>query len=79
MKKSLPAKKKGLPAKKKKRIVKPAKNPFVLGTERFAKISAVEGMTLTRSMTARIRTFELEDTPADERRRTIIRAYRKGR
>jgi hypothetical protein len=69
--------KKDRSAKKKTRGLDPAKGTFVLG-KRFAKISAVEGLTLTRAMTARIKKFDREDIPAEERRRTIIGVYRKG-
>jgi hypothetical protein len=70
-------KKNGQPAKK-KRGSRSAKGAFVLGSDRFAKISAVEGMTLTTGMKVRMKEFDRERTPADERRRTIIRSHSKG-
>jgi hypothetical protein len=70
--------KKDRSAKKKTRVLNAAESTFVLGTNRFAKISAVEGLALTRAMTARIKKFDRDDTPAEERRRAIIRVYRKG-
>lgn len=63
---------------KKKHSSRSAKEAFVLGSESFAKISAVEGMTFTRSMKIRMDKFEREGTPAEERRRAIIRSHSKG-
>lgn len=71
--------KKSPPSKGKKRIARStAGGKFVLGSARFEKISKLEGLTLTRDMKGRIEKFDREKTPAAERRRTIIRAYRKG-
>jgi hypothetical protein len=52
---------------------------FTLGQDRFAKISAVEGIVLTRQMRSRIAEFDRQGLSAEERRRAIIRAYRKDR
>ncbi|MGE3148624.1 MAG: hypothetical protein AB7K04_06095 [Pseudorhodoplanes sp.] len=51
---------------------------FVLGRDRFAKISAVEGLKLTPAMKKRIKEFDDAGLTAAERRREIIRAYRKA-
>ena len=51
---------------------------FVIGQDRFAKISAVEGIVLTRQMRSRIAEFDSRGMSAEERRRSIIRAYRKA-
>jgi hypothetical protein len=54
------------------------KSGLVLGQERFAKISAVEGIVLTTSMKKRMAGFDRKKMPAEARRESIIRAYRKG-
>ncbi len=65
--------------KPKKRIARGGKTGrFVIGQERFAKISAVEGIVLTRQMHARMKEFDNKGMSAEERRTTIIRAHRKG-
>jgi hypothetical protein len=51
---------------------------LTIGRERFAKISAVEGIVLTRQMRSRIAEFDREGLSAEERRRAIIRAHRKA-
>jgi hypothetical protein len=51
---------------------------MTLGRERFAKISAVEGIELTPSMRKRAAEFDRSGIAAAERRRSIIRAYSKG-
>lgn len=51
---------------------------FTIGRERFAKISAVEGIVLTQQMRSRMVEFDSKGMSAEERRRTIIRAYRKA-
>lgn len=55
-----------------------AKSGMVLGRERFAKISAVEGIRLTAGMRKRAVEFDRRGTPAAERRRAIVQAYRKS-
>jgi len=57
---------------------RPAKVGMVLGHQRFAKISAVEGIELTASMRKRAAEFDRRGMAAAERRRSIIRAYSKG-
>ena len=49
----------------------------ILGRERFAKISAVEGIELTPRMKQRAAEFDRRGLSAEERRRSIVRAYRK--
>jgi hypothetical protein len=49
-----------------------------LGRERFAKISAVEGIELTPRMKQRAAEFDRQGLSAEERRRSIVRAHRKG-
>jgi hypothetical protein len=55
-----------------------AKSDMILGRERFAKISAVEGVRLTAGMRKRAAEFDRHGTPAAERRRAIVQAYRKS-
>jgi len=55
-----------------------AKGVLTLGRERFAKISAVEGIELTADMRARAAEFDRRGMAAEERRRSIIRAHSKG-
>jgi hypothetical protein len=45
---------------------------------RFAKISAVEGIALTQEMKKRLAEFDRRNLSAEERRASIIRAHRKG-
>jgi len=51
---------------------------MILGRERFAKISAVEGIELTADMRSRAADFDRRGTPPRERRRAIVRAYSKS-
>jgi hypothetical protein len=44
---------------------------FVLGRERFAQISAVEGIALTDEMRATLEGFDQKGLSAEERRRAI--------
>jgi hypothetical protein len=55
-----------------------AKSGMTLGRERFAKISAVEGIELTAGMRKRAAEFERRGTPPAERRRAIVQAYSKS-
>jgi hypothetical protein len=51
---------------------------FVVGSARFKKISAVEGIKYTSEMKGRTALSKRRDNiTAEERRETIIRAYRK--
>lgn len=49
-----------------------------IGRQRFAKISEVEGIKLSDEMRQRAADFDRRGSSAEERRTTIIRAYRKG-
>ncbi len=51
---------------------------FVLGSDRFAKISEVEGIKLTPAMKRRASDARSKGLTAEERRRTIISSHRKG-
>jgi hypothetical protein len=51
---------------------------FVLGSDRFAKISEVEGIKLTAAMKKRASDAQSKGLSAEEYRRTIIRSHRKG-
>jgi hypothetical protein len=53
-----------------------AASGIVLGRERFAKISAVEGIELTPAMKRRVAEFDRRGLSGEERRRSIIRLYR---
>jgi hypothetical protein len=68
-------KKRGSPPK---RAARSAKTGFVIGRERFARISAVEGIELSPDMKRRAADLDREGVSGAERRRTIMRAYRKG-
>jgi hypothetical protein len=64
---------------KRKNIAKDAKTGrFVLGSDRFAKISEVEGIHLTTAMKERASEAQIKGLSAEEYRRTIIRSHRKG-
>jgi hypothetical protein len=51
---------------------------FVIGRDRFAKISEVEGIRLTAAMKKRASEAQTKGLSAEEYRGTIIRSYRKG-
>lgn len=48
---------------------------FVLGRDRFAKISAVEGILLTDEMHRILDEFDRKGLVAEERRRAILRRF----
>jgi hypothetical protein len=50
---------------------------LVVGRERFAKISAVEGIVPSTAMKARVARFDQQGLSATERRREIIKAHKK--
>lgn len=52
---------------------------YVIGRQRFAKISAIEGIQITPSMDADFREFDRQELPAGERRKLIARKYAKSR
>jgi hypothetical protein len=63
---------------KRKNIAKDDKTGrFVLGGDRFAKISEVEGARLTAAMKKRASEAQIKGLSAEEYRRTIIRSHRK--
>jgi hypothetical protein len=49
-----------------------------IGRERFAKISAVEGITPSAAMRKRVAQFDRLGLSAAERRHEIIKAHKKG-
>ncbi|MET4386433.1 hypothetical protein ABIB73_002178 [Bradyrhizobium sp. F1.4.3] len=51
---------------------------LVVGRERFAKISAVEGIVPSAAMKARVARFDQQGLSAAERRREIVKAHKKG-
>jgi hypothetical protein len=53
----------------------PASADFILGPERFARISAVEGVALTAAMRADMERFDREGLSAAERRRAILARF----
>jgi hypothetical protein len=50
---------------------------FVIGTDAFSKISAVEGIRMTPAMKKRANDARAKGLSAEEYRQTIIRSYRK--
>jgi hypothetical protein len=67
-----------MPIRKKTDPGKPISAKFVIGRERFAQISAVEGIKPTAAMKKRAAEFERQGLSPAERRREIIKVYRKG-
>lgn len=51
---------------------------IVVGRERFAKISAVEGIVPSTAMKARAARFDQQGLSAAERRREIVKAFKKS-
>jgi hypothetical protein len=51
---------------------------FVIGRDRFEKISAVEGIKVTAAMKKREAEFDRGGLSAEQRRRAIIDAHRKN-
>ena len=63
---------------KQKNVAKGAKSGrFVLGSDRFAKISEVEGIKLTPAMKKRASDARSKGLTAEEYRRAIIRSHSK--
>jgi hypothetical protein len=61
-------------------VSKSSKNAgFVLGRERFARISAVEGIELSKDMLATLEAFDRDQITAAERRRQILARFRPPR
>lgn len=67
-------KKRGSPPK----IARSAVSGAVIGRERFEKISAVEGITLTAGMKKRAAEFDRQGLSPEQRVRAIVAAHRKG-
>jgi len=67
-----------MPIRKKSGTSKRVSAKFVIGRERFAQISAVEGIKPTGAMEARSARFEREGLSPAERRKEIIKAHKKG-
>ena len=67
-----------MPTRKKTGPSKRISAKFVLGRERFAQISAVEGIKPTAAMKRRAAEFERQGLSPAERRREIIKVYSKS-
>jgi len=67
-----------MPIRKKTDPSKRISDKFVIGRERFARISAVEGIKPTAAMKKRAAEFERQGLSPVERRREIIKVYRKS-
>lgn len=67
-----------MPGQKKNPPKKVGVSGHTIGRARFAKISAVEGITMSASMLKRARTSAARGLSAEETRKRIIRSYRKG-
>jgi hypothetical protein len=67
-----------MPIHKKSGSSKRVSTKFVIGRERFTQISAVEGIKPTAAMKQRNARFEREGLSPAERRKEIIKAYKKG-
>jgi hypothetical protein len=48
---------------------------FVLGRESFSKISAVEGLVMSKSMRGEFRALDRQNASARKRRETLSRKY----
>jgi hypothetical protein len=68
-------------AQKTIRIARSAKSgKFTIGAKASARISEVEGLTLSRDMRSTFREFEKKGASADARRKELIDKYgKKGR
>ena len=67
-----------MPTRKKSAANKRVAANQVIGRERFAKISAVEGIKPSSAMKKRVAQFDRDGLSAAERRREIIKAYKKS-
>jgi hypothetical protein len=67
-----------MPVRKKSAANKRIAANQVIGRERFAKISAVEGIKPSSAMKKRVAQFDRDGLSAAERRREIIKAYKKS-
>jgi hypothetical protein len=57
----------------------PRPGGFTLGRDRFARISAVEGIALTAEMRAVLDGFDRAGLSAEERRRAILKRFAPAR
>lgn len=57
----------------------PAQGRFTLGRDRFAQISAVEGVALTPEMQATFAGFDCDGLTAEQRRRAILLRFKPAR
>jgi hypothetical protein len=62
----------------KKNVPTTVSTGFVIGRERFEKIGAVEGVKITPRMKKREAEFDKKGLSAEQRRKSIIEAHRKG-
>ena len=69
---------KSKPSRKKTPPKKAVVSGHVVGRTRFAKISEIEGITVSPAMIKRARTSAAKGLSAEETRKAIIRSYRKG-
>jgi hypothetical protein len=67
-----------MPTRTKSGANKRASAKFVIGMERFTRISAVEGIKPTAAMKKRSERFEREGLSPAQRRKEIIKAYTKN-
>ena len=63
---------------KRKASAQRKRGSVIIGRERFAAISAVEGIKLTPEMERRAADFAREGLKPEERIRAIVAAHRKG-
>ena len=71
-------KKQGPTKGKSGKISSSGKVSMTIGCARFGKISQVEGIVMSKDMVKRADDFDRRGSSAEERRTTIIRAYREG-
>jgi hypothetical protein len=67
-----------MPSQKRKNVKKAGVSGHIVGRARFAKISEVEGVTMSASMLKRARMSANQGLSAEEARKVIIQSYRKG-
>ncbi len=62
----------------KKMPEKASRTGYVIGRDSFTKISSVEGIRLSAAMVRRAENSTAKGLSAEDARKTIIRAHRKG-
>lgn len=67
------------PRSKPSRAVRTRSGEFTVGRDGFARISAVEGITLTGDMREMMNRFDREGLTAAERRRAILSRFAPSR